>query len=178
MNTSIIRYILGHIIKLEGFLMLLPCVIAVIYNEKELFTYLAISVVCILTGSLFTIKKAKDTVFYLKEGCIATALSWIVLSFFGALPFIIFVIVPSLFVDLLASTPAFMRNWMGKETVEMLTSLFDGTIKIAFSSSAIVAFICVLATFGFGFYYSAKRRELKRKIREEKLEQMKSGGLY
>ena len=89
MNTSIIRYILGHIIKLEGFLMLLPCVIAVIYNEKELFTYLAISVVCILTGSLFTIKKAKDTVFYLKEGCIATALSWIVLSFFGALPFII-----------------------------------------------------------------------------------------
>lgn len=89
MNTSIIRYILGHIIKLEGFLMLLPCVIAVIYNEKELFTYLAISVVCILTGSLFTVKKAKDTVFYLKEGCIATALSWIVLSFFGALPFII-----------------------------------------------------------------------------------------
>ena len=97
---------------------------------------------------------------------------------FGALPFIIFVIVPSLFVDLLASPPAFMRNWMGQETVEMLTSLFDGTIKIAFSSSAIVAFICVLATFGFGFYYSAKRRELKRKIREEKLEQMKSGGLY
>ena len=72
MNVSIIRYILGHIIKLEGFFMLLPCVIAMVFHEKELFTYLAVSVGCILLGSLLTLKKAKDTVFYLKEGCIAT----------------------------------------------------------------------------------------------------------
>lgn len=89
MNTSIIRYILGHIIKLEGFFMLLPCVIAIIFHEKELFTYLAMAVACILLGSLLTLKKAKDNVFYLKEGCIATALSWILLSFFGAIPFVI-----------------------------------------------------------------------------------------
>ena len=89
MNVSIIRYILGHIIKLEGFFMLLPCMIAIIFHEKELFTYLAMAVACILLGSLLTLKKSKDTVFYLKEGCIATALSWIFLSFFGALPFII-----------------------------------------------------------------------------------------
>lgn len=89
MNTSIIRYILGHIIKLEGFFMLLPCVIAVIFHEKELFTYLAMAVVCILLGSLLTLKKAKDNVFYLKEGCVGTTLSWIFLSFFGALPFVI-----------------------------------------------------------------------------------------
>lgn len=89
MNVSIIRYILGHIIKLEGFFMLLPCVIALVFHEKELFTYLAMSVVCILLGSLLTLKKAKDTVFYLKEGCVATSLSWMILSFFGALPFVI-----------------------------------------------------------------------------------------
>ena len=89
MNVSIIRYILGHIIKLEGFFMLLPCIIALIFHEKELFTYLAMSAVCILLGSLLTLKKAKDTVFYLKEGCIATVLSWVFLSFFGALPFVI-----------------------------------------------------------------------------------------
>ena len=70
MNVSIIRYILGHIIKLEGFFMLLPCVFALIFHEKELFTYLAVAVGCILLGSLLTLKKAKDTVFYLKEGCI------------------------------------------------------------------------------------------------------------
>ena len=89
MNVSIIRYILGHILKLEGFFMLLPCLIAIAFNEKEIFTYLAMSVFCLLLGSLLTIKKAKDTVFYLKEGCIATVLSWVFLSFFGALPFVI-----------------------------------------------------------------------------------------
>ena len=89
MNFSIIRYILGHIIKLEGFFILLPCIVALIFHEKELFTYLAIAVICILLGSLLTFKKAKDNVFYLKEGCIATALSWMLLSFFGALPFVI-----------------------------------------------------------------------------------------
>ena len=103
MNVSIIRYILGHIIKLEGFFMLLPCMIAMIFHEKELFTYLAMSVVCILLGSLLTLKKAKDTVFYLKEGCIATVLSWIFLSFFGSLPFIITGEIPS-FTDAMFET--------------------------------------------------------------------------
>lgn len=95
MNTSIIRYILGHIIKIEGFLMLLPCVIALIFQEKELFTYLAVATLCILLGSLMTFKKAKDSVFYLKEGCIATVLSWTFLSLLGALPFMITGEIPS-----------------------------------------------------------------------------------
>lgn len=103
MNISIIRYILGHIIKLEGFFMLLPCVIAMVFHEKELFTYLAMAVVCILLGSLMTLKKAKDTVFYLKEGCIATVLSWVLLSFFGALPFVITGEIPS-FTDAMFET--------------------------------------------------------------------------
>ena len=103
MNTSIIRYIIGHIIKIEGFFMFLPCVIAIIFHEKELFTYLAVAIVCILLGSLITIKKAKDSVFYLKEGCIATALSWFLLSFFGALPFVITEEIPS-FTDAMFET--------------------------------------------------------------------------
>lgn len=89
MNTSIIRYILGHIIKLEGLFLLLPCVIALIYGEEEISSYLLIAGICLLLGCLLTLKKAKDNVFYLKEGCIATVLSWLALSFFGALPFVL-----------------------------------------------------------------------------------------
>ena len=103
MNVSIIRYILGHIIKLEGCLMLLPCLIALVFHEKELFIYLAIAIVCLLFGTLLTLQKAKDTVFYLKEGCIATVLSWIVLSFFGALPFVFTGEIPS-FTDAMFET--------------------------------------------------------------------------
>ena len=88
MNTSIIRYILGHIIKLETLFLLLPCFVALIYQEKQGFMYLAVAAVCYCLGSLLASKKAKDTVFYLKEGCITTVLCWTALSFFGALPFV------------------------------------------------------------------------------------------
>ena len=43
-----------------------------------------------------TWKPPKSQVFYLKEGCIATALSWIILSFFGCLPFYLSGEIPSL----------------------------------------------------------------------------------
>lgn len=87
MNTSIIRYILGHVIRIEGFFLLVPCMIALIYQESEGFTYLVVAIIYILLGSLITRKKPKNNVFYLKEGCITTVLSWVILSFFGALPF-------------------------------------------------------------------------------------------
>ena len=103
MNTSIIRYILGYIIKLEGIFLLLPCIIALIYRENELSTYLLISGTCLVLGSLLTIKKAKNPVFYLKEGCIATVSSWIVLSFLGAIPFVLTGEIPS-FTDAIFET--------------------------------------------------------------------------
>ena len=88
MNTGIIRYILGHIIKLESLFLLLPCIIALIYQERQGFMYLAVAAMCYFLGSILTSRKAKDSVFYLKEGCIATVLCWTALSFFGALPFV------------------------------------------------------------------------------------------
>ena len=87
MNHSMIRYILGHVLKIEAILMLLPCLTALVYQEKEGFSFLIIAFLCALLGTLISLKKPKQSVFYLKEGCVATSLSWIVLSFFGALPF-------------------------------------------------------------------------------------------
>jgi len=103
MNTSMIRLILGHVIRLEGFFLLLPCIIAIIFKEEQFSTYLIMSGVCLLIGSLLSYKKATDNVFYLKEGCIATVLSWMVLSFFGALPFVITGEIPS-FTDAMFET--------------------------------------------------------------------------
>lgn len=87
MNRSIIRYILGYVLMIEGILMLLPCLTAVIYREKEGFYYLMTACLCALLGILMSFRKPSNHVFYLKEGCITTALSWIFLSFFGCLPF-------------------------------------------------------------------------------------------
>nr|MCR5546252.1 TrkH family potassium uptake protein [Lachnospiraceae bacterium] len=103
MNTSIIRYILGSVLKIEAALMMLPVICSIIYEESEGTAYLIVASICLLCGVIFTIRKPKETIFYLKEGCITTALSWILLSFFGAIPFTITGEIPS-FLDALFET--------------------------------------------------------------------------
>ncbi len=103
MNFSIIRYILGWILKIEGAFMLLPCLTALIYKEKQGFIYLAVAAVCVLLGQLMSFRKPQSNVFYLKEGCVATSLSWLLMSIFGCLPFVFTGEIPS-FTDALFET--------------------------------------------------------------------------
>ena len=103
MNSSIIRYILGYVLKIEGYLMLLPCLVAVIYGERIGMYFLVIAVLCMLLGLIMTYRKPQSTVFYLKEGCVITALSWILLSLFGSIPFVLSGEIPS-FTDALFET--------------------------------------------------------------------------
>lgn len=98
-----IRYILGQVLKIEAVFMLLACLTAVVYREHEGYYYLLVAGVCALIGILMTRKKPVNYVFYLKEGCIATSLSWIFMSFFGCLPFVISGEIPS-FTDALFET--------------------------------------------------------------------------
>ena len=88
MNGSIIRFILGSVLKIEGLLLFLPAFISGIYLEHEGLYYVGVAAVCLCLGFLMTRKPPKDQVFYLKEGCITTALSWILLSFLVVFPFI------------------------------------------------------------------------------------------
>ncbi len=103
MNSSIIRYILGYVLKIEGFLMFLPCVVAVVYREQVGVYFLAVAMLCLLLGVVMTLRKPQNTVFYLKEGCVITSLSWIFLSLFGCLPFVLSGEIPS-FTDALFET--------------------------------------------------------------------------
>ena len=103
MNSSIIRYILGSVLKIEGILMLLPFLVAVIYGETEGYYYLSVAILCVVMGSMMTYRKPQNQVFYLKEGCVATSLSWILMSLFGCLPFWLSGEIPS-FTDALFET--------------------------------------------------------------------------
>ncbi len=103
MNLSIIRRILGYVLILEAALLLLPCLVGLIHGESQFKAYLIVSIICLAVGGALGIKKPNNTVFYLKEGCVATALSWIVLSLFGCLPFLITREIPR-FVDALFET--------------------------------------------------------------------------
>lgn len=80
--------------------MLPACVVAVIYKEKAGFSLLAVALVCLLCGLILSRQKLKNKVMYAREGFVAVALCWIILSIFGAMPFVISGEVPS-FIDAL-----------------------------------------------------------------------------
>ena len=89
MNGAMIVYILGQVLRIEGILMLPSFLVGLMYGEKQGWAYLLMGAVCLIVGTLMVLKKPKNTMIYLKEGCVSTALCWIVLSAFGAVPFVL-----------------------------------------------------------------------------------------
>lgn len=81
---------------LEAVLLLLPLVTALIYRESCTLAILISIAVAIAAGAvIMLISKPKDTVIYSREGFIITALTWVMFSAVGALPFVISGEIPS-----------------------------------------------------------------------------------
>lgn len=98
MNQSIIKYVLGKVLAIIGILMIIPVITGIIYREDEVFAYIIVGAISYLLGHFSTRKKPKNTMFYLKEGCVVTSLSWILISVVGAIPFMLTGEIPN-FVD-------------------------------------------------------------------------------
>ena len=98
MNYGSIRYIIGWILRIEGILMALPILTAIVYQEQVGWAFVATAGLCLILGTLIGVQKTKKTNFYAKEGYISVALGWIVLSIMGCLPFVISGEIPS-FID-------------------------------------------------------------------------------
>jgi trk system potassium uptake protein TrkH len=103
MNIKSISYILGWICNVEAALMLLPLITSLIYGEKEGFAFLVVILILALIGFSLTFKKPNNPSFHAREGFAITALSWIVMSIFGCLPFVITGEIPN-FLDALFET--------------------------------------------------------------------------
>ena len=89
MNFSIVKRIIGYVLVFVAVLMVLPCIVAVIYQEREGWSFVITAALCLLLGFLIMRKKPENRVFYVKEGFVAVALSWIIMSVMGSLPFLI-----------------------------------------------------------------------------------------
>lgn len=87
MNYSVIKYVLGSVLKFEGLFLCLPMLIGIFSQEKSGYAFMLTTVICLLMGFLLAHKKPENTVFYALEGFVSVSLSWLVLGFFGALPF-------------------------------------------------------------------------------------------
>lgn len=103
MNYSMVLYILGYMLKFESAFLMLPALTGLIYTEKEGFAYLFTGILCLAAGLFLTRKRPATSSLYTREGFVTVALSWIVMSIFGALPFVISGDIP-FYVDALFET--------------------------------------------------------------------------
>ena len=91
---------LGYVLQFEAGFLLLPCIVALIYREKSGFAYLIMAAVCFVIGVCLSRIKGKSKNFFAKEGFASVALSWIVMSLAGCMPFVISGEIPK-FIDAL-----------------------------------------------------------------------------
>ena len=103
MNIRMLVYILGKVLLIEGALMALPVVCGLFYGESQVLYYVILAALYIGLGYLVSFKKPKNMTIFIKDGCVATALSWIVLSICGCIPFMLTKEIPS-FTDAMFET--------------------------------------------------------------------------
>lgn len=83
--------LLGKIMILEGVLMVAPLVVGLVYKESliHILAFLLPIVFLFVLGLLLQIPKPERNQLYQKEGFALTALVWIIMTLFGAVPFVI-----------------------------------------------------------------------------------------
>lgn len=94
MNYRMLLYLLCVILLIEAALLVIPLLVAVIYGESVLPFLITIGALAAvsLPGIL---QKPKNTKIYAKEGFVTVAASWLLMSAFGALPFVLGGMIPN-----------------------------------------------------------------------------------
>ena len=91
-----VRYVLFRLLRVLGWLMILPLIVALIYKEYDsALSFLALAVIMNIAGILGSIRKPENRVIYAKEGFAITAAAWLVMSCMGAIPFVITGTIPT-----------------------------------------------------------------------------------
>ena len=104
MNYSMIRYVLFRLVRVIGWLLVLPLIVALIYREYDsALSFLILIGLFLVAGFFGSRKKPDNTVIYAKEGFTITALAWVGMSILGAVPFVITGAIPN-FVDAVFET--------------------------------------------------------------------------
>ena len=98
MNYRAVTFVLGKIFMVIGALMLLPITVSLYYRENLTIAFLVPAMLLIFIGILLVLFKPERRSIYTKEGLVICGLSWIIMSFFGALPFVISHAIPD-FID-------------------------------------------------------------------------------
>ena len=103
MNYRMIKYTLGWVLLFEAGFFLVPMITALVYGETEFWDFLLSAAFCMSASGLLLIGKPKSRVLYAREGFVIVSLCWVLLSIFGAFPFVLSGVTDS-YVDALFET--------------------------------------------------------------------------
>ena len=162
MNFRAVLYILGWVLNIDGAFMLLPYFVGLIYGEPQGMSFLIMALIYLAIGIAIVLRRPKDMTFYAREGFAATALSWIVLSVFGCIPFVINGDIPSF-------TDAFFETVSGFTTtgasilddIESLShaSLFWRSFTHWLGGMGVLVFLLALLPMAGGSHMNIMRAE-------------------
>jgi len=98
-HVKIIHRIMGVLLLIESGIMLLCALLPIFYGENDLFGFIMASLVSACFGMTFMIigrsTRNKESAMTRRDGYIVVAISWVLFSFFGSLPYYVSGYIPS-----------------------------------------------------------------------------------
>lgn len=88
MNYRMVSRIVGLVLVIEGGLMVLPFIAGLFYGEMA-WVFLISGAASAAFGGVLTLFRPKTQTIYAKEGFVSVTLVWLLMSVFGALPFVL-----------------------------------------------------------------------------------------
>lgn len=96
MNYGIVIKVLGNILSLEALVMIPSLLVALYYRQSDRMAFIISIVLITIIGYVMSKKSVNSKKIRAKEGLAIVTLGWILVSFFGSLPFVISRSIPSL----------------------------------------------------------------------------------
>ena len=98
-HVKIIHRILGVLLLIESGIMLLCALLPIFYGENDLFGFVMAALVSACFGMTFMMigksTKNKESAMTRRDGYIVVAVSWVLFSIFGSLPYYVSGYIPS-----------------------------------------------------------------------------------
>lgn len=96
MNYRMVCTTIGKMLIAEAILLLLPLGVAFYYQESGTpLMFCVTATLLLVTGLLMGVKKPRHRRIYAREGFVIVAISWLMISAFGALPFVLTGAIPN-----------------------------------------------------------------------------------
>lgn len=89
-NLMMLLRVEGWLLSIEAIFMLIPCVIALIYEPESSLPFFIVAGITGSVGVLMTLIHPKSKEMGRREAILLTGLTWVILSLFGMLPFIFY----------------------------------------------------------------------------------------